>query len=43
MGVGTGLGLGIVQRIVDQYGGTVTFSSEPGDTEFRVRLPLDRS
>jgi signal transduction histidine kinase len=43
VGVGTGLGLGIVQRIVDQYGGTVTFSSEPGDTEFRVRLPLDRS
>jgi len=42
VGVGTGLGLGIVQRIVDQYGGTVTFSSEPGDTEFRVRLPLDR-
>ncbi len=43
VGVGTGLGLGIVQRIVDQYGGTVTFSSEPGSTEFRVRLPLERS
>ncbi|HEY5055941.1 MAG TPA: ATP-binding protein, partial [Acidobacteriaceae bacterium] len=43
VGVGTGLGLGIVQRIVDQYGGTITFSSEPGATEFRVRLPLDRS
>ena len=43
VGVGTGLGLGIVQRIVDQYGGTITFSSEPGNTEFRVRLPLDRS
>jgi signal transduction histidine kinase len=42
VGVGTGLGLGIVQRIVDQYGGTVTFSSEPGNTEFRIRLPLDR-
>lgn len=42
VGVGTGLGLGIVQRIVDQYGGTVTFSSEPGNTEFRVRLPLER-
>jgi len=42
VGVGTGLGLGIVQRIVDQYGGTITFSSEPGATEFRVRLPLDR-
>jgi signal transduction histidine kinase len=43
VGVGTGLGLGIVQRIVDQYEGAITFSSEPGATEFRVRLPLDRS
>ncbi len=42
-GVGTGLGLGIVQRIVDQYRGTITFSSEPGRTEFRVRLPRERS
>jgi len=42
VGVGTGLGLGIVQRIVDQYNGSVTFSSEPGNTEFRVRLPLER-
>ena len=42
VGVGTGLGLGIVQRMVEQYGGTITFSSEPGATEFRVRLPLDR-
>ncbi len=42
VGVGTGLGLGIVQRIVEQYSGTVTFSSMPGHTEFRVRLPLER-
>lgn len=42
-GVGTGLGLGIVQRIVEQYGGTVNFSSEPGNTEFHVRLPQSRS
>ena len=42
VGVGTGLGLGIVQRIVEQYGGIITFSSEPGNTEFRVRLPRDR-
>jgi signal transduction histidine kinase len=39
VGVGTGLGLGIVQRIVEQYAGTVTFSSVPGNTEFRIRLP----
>jgi signal transduction histidine kinase len=42
VGKGTGLGLGIVQRIVEQYGGSVTFSSEPGNTEFRIRLPRER-
>jgi signal transduction histidine kinase len=42
VGVGTGIGLGIVQRIVEQYGGTIRFSSEPGNTEFVVRLPDDR-
>ncbi len=40
-GVGTGLGLGIVHRIVDQIGGSIRFSSVPGDTEFVVRLPSD--
>jgi signal transduction histidine kinase len=42
VGVGTGIGLGIVQRIVEQYGGVILFSSEPGDTEFVVRIPSDR-
>jgi signal transduction histidine kinase len=41
VGVGTGIGLGIVQRIVDQYKGVIRFSSEPGNTEFVVRLPSD--
>jgi signal transduction histidine kinase len=41
VGVGTGIGLGIVQRIVDQYHGVIRFSSEPGSTEFVVRLPSD--
>lgn len=39
VGIGTGLGLGIVYRIVEQYGGTIHFSSAPGNTEFVVRLP----
>jgi signal transduction histidine kinase len=42
VGVGTGLGLGIVQRITEQYGGIVTFASEPGNTEFHIRLPRER-
>ncbi len=42
VGVGTGLGLGIVYRIVEQYGGTIRFTSAPGDTEFVVRLPSAR-
>ncbi len=39
VGVGTGLGLGIVYRIVEQCGGSIRFSSVPGSTEFVVRLP----
>jgi signal transduction histidine kinase len=43
MGVGTGIGLGIVHRIVEQNGGVIRFASEPGDTEFVVRLPIDNA
>jgi len=39
VGVGSGLGLGIVSRIVEQYSGVIRFSSTPGNTEFQVRLP----
>ncbi len=42
VGVGTGMGLGIVHRIVEQFHGTILFSSEPGSTEFVVRLPVER-
>jgi signal transduction histidine kinase len=39
VGVGTGLGLGIVHRIVEQFGGVIRFSSDTKGTEFVVRLP----
>lgn len=39
-GVGTGLGLDIAHRIVvGQFGGEITFASEPGKTEFVVQIP----
>lgn len=39
-GLGTGLGLEIVQRIVTQHGGTVAVESRPGMTRFSIRLPI---
>lgn len=40
-GSGTGLGLEIVHRIVTQkFGGKIEVESEPGNTRFVVRLPL---
>ena len=43
-GVGTGLGLEIARRIVTtQFHGTIGFTSEPGRTEFVVKIPLDQS
>jgi len=41
VGAGTGLGLDIVRRIVTSHGGEVFVRSEPGETRFTVRLPLD--
>jgi signal transduction histidine kinase len=43
VGVGTGLGLGIVNRIVEQFNGTIRFSSVPGATEFVISLPSTRT
>jgi signal transduction histidine kinase len=38
---GTGLGLDIVRRVISGHGGEVSFRSEPGETTFRVQLPVD--
>jgi signal transduction histidine kinase len=41
VGEGTGLGLDISWRIVvNKHHGDLSVESEPGDTRFRVRLPL---
>jgi signal transduction histidine kinase len=40
VGEGTGLGLDTVQRIVRKHRGSIQVSSKPGDTRFKVRLPL---
>ncbi|MEP6842834.1 MAG: HAMP domain-containing sensor histidine kinase, partial [Pseudolysinimonas sp.] len=37
---GTGLGLAIVAAVVDAHAGTVSVTSEPGDTRFVVSIPL---
>ncbi len=39
-GKSTGLGLAIVSAVVEAHRGTVQVSSQPGHTEFTVRLPL---
>lgn len=36
----TGLGLSIVQALVDAHHGTITLTSKPGTTRFEIRLPL---
>ena len=41
VGRGTGLGLDVSYRVVTtRHHGSITVTSEPGDTRFRVRLPL---
>ena len=44
VGTGTGLGLVISNRIVaDRHGGEIEFESRPGETRFKVRLPVHQS
>jgi signal transduction histidine kinase len=40
MGQGTGLGLDIVRRLIRHNEGVIEVDSEPGRTEFRVKLPI---
>ena len=39
VGKGTGLGLGIAHRVVEECGGNIQFTSQPGKTIFTISLP----
>jgi signal transduction histidine kinase len=44
LGIGTGLGLDIANRVVTgHYGGHIGFTTGPGKTEFIVKLPMDKA
>lgn len=40
LGKGTGLGLDIVKRIIDRHKGRIYLDSKPGQTTFRILLPI---
>ena len=42
-GSGLGLGLDTAMRIVSRHSGLLTVESRPGETCFKVRLPLDQA
>ncbi|NJB85977.1 signal transduction histidine kinase [Lewinella marina] len=41
VGEGTGMGLDIVRRVIDHHNGSVSVTSEPGQTVFRVCFPVE--
>lgn len=41
VGVGTGMGLDISYRIIKQHSGSIEVQSQPGQTRFIVRLPVN--
>ena len=38
---GTGLGLSIAQSLINQHGGLIECSSQPGETVFTIWLPVE--
>ncbi len=40
VGEGTGIGLAVVKGIIESYHGDIEVKSEPGHTEFLIRLPI---
>lgn len=40
-GEGTGLGLGICKKIIEKHQGEIKFTSQPGRTEFVIKLPVN--
>jgi signal transduction histidine kinase len=42
VGKGTGLGLDIVRRLLQQHDGNIVLESVSGRTEFQVRLPVEQ-
>jgi signal transduction histidine kinase len=42
-GVGSGLGLSIVRKILEGYDGRLTLESQPGRTVFTVHVPIDQT
>jgi signal transduction histidine kinase len=41
IGKGSGMGLEVVHRVIKQHNGSVQFTSQPGKTEFSIRLPIN--